>query len=92
MRITNIVITDILSSTAGLAKWDPADPAPPSLAAADRSGHPHLSAACNCDSREHGRHPAAGRLEVSEKPFQGVQVGVKWEVCLLLMQSCQADL
>lgn len=41
---------NLLHSTAGLAKWDPADPASPGMAAADWSGHPHISAACDCDS------------------------------------------
>ncbi|GAB5568832.1 homeodomain-interacting protein kinase 2 isoform X5 [Prionailurus iriomotensis] len=52
-----------LLAQTGLAKWDPANPASPSMAAADRSGHPHISAARDCDSRDHGRHPAVGRLE-----------------------------
>lgn len=62
-----MLMAHVLCSAAGLAKWDPANPASPSMAAADRSGHPHISAARDCDSRDHGRHPAVGRLEVSRK-------------------------
>lgn len=34
----------------------------PGVATADRRGHAHFGAARNCDSWDHGRHPAAGRL------------------------------
>lgn len=63
--LSDIVIVGVLCPAAGLAKWDPADPASPGVATADRRGHTHFGAARNCDSWDHGRHPAAGRLEVS---------------------------
>lgn len=61
-----MVTANVLCPTAGLAKWDPADPASPGVAAADWGGHAHVGAACDCDSRDHGRHPAVGGLEVSK--------------------------
>lgn len=71
---SDIVMAGVLCPTAGLAKWDPADPASPGVATADRRGHAHFGAARNCDSWDHGRHPAAGRLEVSK-----AQAGLGWE-------------
>lgn len=79
-----MVIANILRSAAGLAKRDPADPASPGVAAADRGSHPHVSAACNCDPRDHGRHPAVGRLEVSRRAGvsgMGGRPGVDPESC-----------
>lgn len=83
-----MVIANILCSTAGLAKWDPADPASPRVATADWSGHPHVGAARNCDSRDHGRHPAIGRLEVSRRAGMSGMGGMSTTD----PESCQAGL
>lgn len=83
-----MVTANILCPTAGLAKRDPADPAPPGVAAADGSGHPHVRAARRRDSRDHGRHPAVGRLEVSKAAATAGMGGVS----TANPESCQASL
>lgn len=59
--------------TASMAQRHAADPAPPCLAAADRGGHPHFCPARDRHPGLHGRHPAAGRLEVNRRHVEDVR-------------------